>query len=723
MSKSKKVTIGFKYYFDILMGLGRGPYDRILHIKVGDKTAWTGNITSNTTIRIDKPNLFGGEKKEGGIDGYLEVMMGAPDQGLNARLAAMLGGLVSAYRGVVTLYYRGLVTAMTPYPKPWSVRHARYQAGWDGPVWYPERALITITDPESGGTIYAMNPAHILYQLETDRDFGRGRPRTMIDDAVWRAAADTLYSEGFGLCLRWVRTGSMAEFVGNVLSHIGANLYTSRNTGLRKLTLIRDDYDPETLPHFTPDSGLLDIEEDENSSIGQAINEMIVTWRNPIDNTERKARERNPAAVRAAGGRIISDDAVYIGAPTHAIAARLARRDLRLKGIVKRWKLVLDRRARNIEPGAAFKFSDPSRGLINIVVRAGRIVDDGMIEITALLDVFGLPSSTFTQQVPSGWAPPDSTPAPITVRRLVEATWRDLVLNIDAANLSLVGDSSGFVRTLAIKPTSMSLSYDLQSRVGSAEWETKEVGDFCPSATLSAAVSRTATLFSLGDDVDLDLVLPGTAALVDNEWLKVVSVDLETMTMVVGRGCIDSVPAEHAVGARIWFVDDFGGDDPTEYTATTNVQVRLLTTTTTDQLDPVDAGADTITIGARQARPYPPGNFAVNGGAWPSTVVGDIVAAWAHRDRLLQADQLITTTDGSIGPEPGTTYTVQLLNNSTNAVLVSHTGIAGVTDTILESELAGLDGVVVRLEVFSVRGGVESLYRQAAAFTWSATPP
>lgn len=723
MSKDKKVTIGFKYFFDIHMGLGRGPYDAILHIKVGDKTAWQGNVTGNTTIRIDKPKLFGGEKKEGGIDGYLDVLMGAPDQGLNTRLAAMLGGLVPAFRGAVTLYYRGLVTCMTPYPKPWAIRHARSLAGWDGPVWYSERARILLTDPETGGTIYAMNPAHILYELETNRDFGRGRPRSMIDDAVWRAAADTLYNEGFGLCLRWVRTGSIAEFASNVLAHIGGNLYTSRNTGLRKLTLIRDDYDVATLPHFTPDTGLLDIEEDENASIGQAINEMIVTWKNPIDNTERKARERNSAGVRAAGGRIISDEAVYIGAPTYSIAARLARRDLRAKGIVKRWKLILDRRARNIEPGAAFKFSDPSRGLSNVVVRAGRIIDDGKIEITAVLDVFGMPTSTFTQQVNSGWTPPDSTPQPITTRRLVEATWRDLVLSIDAANLGLVSDSSGFVRTLAVKPTPMSLSYDLQSRVGSADWDTKEVGDFCPSATLSVAVSRLATSFSVAGGVDLELVTIGMAALIDNEWLKVVSVDLDAMSIVFGRGCIDSVPAEHSVGARIWFVDDFGGDDPTEYTATTNVQVRLLTNTSTDQLDPASASTDTITIAARQAKPYPPGNFTVDGTSWPATVESDIVTAWAHRDRVLQADQLIDTSAGSIGPEPGTTYTVRLLNNTTNAVVVSHTGITGATDTILESELTGLDGVVVRLEVYSVLGGVESLYRQVAVFTWTATPP
>lgn len=316
MSKGKKVTIGFKYYFDIHMGLGRGPYDAILHVKVGGKTAWTGYASGNTSIRINKPNLFGGEKKEGGIDGTLMVLMGAPDQTIPARLASMLGGLVPAFRGIVTLYYRGLVCAMSPYPKPWAIRHSRTTAGWDGPTWYSSTARIQLTDPATGGAIYAMNPAHILYELETNRDYGRGRPRSMMDDAVWRAAADQLYAEGFGLCLRWARSGTIGEFAAMVLAHIGGSLFTSRATGLRKLTLVRDDYDPEALPHFTYDNGLLEVEEDDSAAGAKSVNEILVTWRNPIDNSERVVRERNLAGLRAAGGVPVTEEAVYLGAST-----------------------------------------------------------------------------------------------------------------------------------------------------------------------------------------------------------------------------------------------------------------------------------------------------------------------------------------------------------------------------------------------------------------------
>lgn len=722
MGKAKKVTIGFKYFFDLLMGLGRGPYDSILHIKVGGKTAWTGHETGNTTIRIDKPNLFGGEKKEGGIDGYLAIQMGGPTQTASARLVSMLGGLVSGMRGVVTLHYWGQVSAMSPYPKPWAIRHSRALMGWDGPVWYPERASILLTDPETGGTIYAMNPAHILYELETNADYGRGRPRAALDDAAWRAAADQFTAEGLGLCLRWVRSDSIDAFSSLVLAHCGATLFTSRSTGLRKLTLVRDDYDPDTLPHFTPDTGLLDIEEDDNPSNAEAVNEMIVTWRNPIDNTERKARERNLAGVRSTGGRIVSEEASYTGAPTYAIASRLAKRDLRAKGIMKSWKLILDRRGRVIEPGGVFKFSDPARGLNGVVARASRIIDDGKIEITAVLDVFGMPDTTFSAPVAPAWAPPDGTPYPITNRRVIEATWRELVLTVDSANLDLIDDSTGFVSVLAEKPTPMSLSFDIQTRIGSAEFITRQVGDFSPTALLAASVSRVGTSLAISGGVDLERVSVGMAALIDDEWMRVDAIDLDAMTIAVGRGCVDTVPDDHDAGATVWFTDETGGGDPTEYTTGTSVNARLLTNTSTDQLSAAAASIDTRLIAARQARPYPPGNMKINGQDWPDEVVGSVVVTWSHRDRLLQDDQLIDTTHGSIGPEPGTTYSVRLTINATSTVIVNRTGLTGTTDTIADSSLTGQDGVELRLEVYSVRSGSESTFRQRAVFVWNAVP-
>lgn len=146
MGGSKKQTVGYKYFFGVHMGIGRGPVDALREIRVADKQAWYGRATGNTTIQINKPDLFGGDEKEGGVKGPLELMMGAPDQEASSGLKAMLGGVLPGFRGAFTAFYNGLVSVNNPYPKPWKFRLNRVLKGWDGAVWHPTKAQIPL-DP------------------------------------------------------------------------------------------------------------------------------------------------------------------------------------------------------------------------------------------------------------------------------------------------------------------------------------------------------------------------------------------------------------------------------------------------------------------------------------------------------------------------------------------------------------------------------------------------
>ena len=104
-AKPKAQTVGFRYYFDIHFALGK-KVDEVCAIRASGKTAWKGSITSNGQVRINAPELFGGDKGEGGLDGTLDVLFGEEDQGVLPRLAAMLGGLVL---GVAEAQFSGMV--------------------------------------------------------------------------------------------------------------------------------------------------------------------------------------------------------------------------------------------------------------------------------------------------------------------------------------------------------------------------------------------------------------------------------------------------------------------------------------------------------------------------------------------------------------------------------------------------------------------------------------
>lgn len=714
-AKPKAQTVGFRYSFDIHGAIGKA-IDGLLQIRASGKTAWSGNATASQTININAPNLFGGDKGEGGIQGRFDLMMGDEEQPLNASLAASLGGgLVPNFRGFAGFFYSGLVTSINPYPKPWEMLRYRRMKGWDGEVWYPETCEINL----AGGAVRAMNPAHMLYEVWTNRENGLGIDRSMLDDTAFRAAALKLYNEGFGMCLGWKRSsGTLADFRDQITDHIGAYCGPDRNTGLITLKLIRDDYSVGDLPLFDEDSGLLSIEDDETSSALIAPSQLFVEFIDAITGETRRARAVNPAIAQLQGGPS-SETKSYPGLPTGDLAARVVQRDMRVRASnLRKYKVRLDRRGSRIGPADAFRIRSLKRGIEEVVVRAGRIEDgtlaNGTITITVLQDVFGLPSASFVAVPPSGYVPPDRTPQGISLRRLMEVPYRELAGLIDPANLALLDVSAAWLSALAAKPTGLSLSYNLTTRPGaSGPFVDRDSADWCPTAQLVALLLPGQTSAVLTNGVDLDRVTVGQAALLGDEIVRVDAFNPMTGAITLGRGCADTVPAGlHAAGIRIWFYDGFEGADETEYSSGVTVQARLLTNTSIGQLDPGLAGTDSLALVGRQGRPYPPGQFQVNGSSYPAEVEGDVVLSWAHRDRLGQADQLIDTTLSSIGPEAGTTYSCRLLRADNSAQLAIQTGISGTTATLVTT----YEGQVIA-ELWSVRGGLQSLQSYSHQFT------
>ena len=137
MSAKGGGTQGYRYYMSLASGLCRGPLDEMVEIKVGDKTAWEGHKCGAPDF-IDKPDLFGGDDKEGGIRGPFDLFMGEPDQVLPGPqvvqgetlpgIRESIGGLVSQMRGVAVVWFDGLVSAMSPYLKEWKFRVRRSKA-------------------------------------------------------------------------------------------------------------------------------------------------------------------------------------------------------------------------------------------------------------------------------------------------------------------------------------------------------------------------------------------------------------------------------------------------------------------------------------------------------------------------------------------------------------------------------------------------------------------
>lgn len=766
-SGSKSQTVGYRYYMSLHMGIGRGPVDEVVQIKAGDMNIWpvpegSGRIvtvaegpdgtgvalysddTSATvpatgirtmrifhgTGEIRAGNIFGGEKKEGGVEGSLQLLRGHATQIVPAWIKTLLGGRVPEFRGVTTLFFDGLVCMINPYPKPWKIRVRRTTSGWDGDVWQPTLATIWMRD----GTIKAMNPMHIIYECLTNRDWGRGYPRAWLNDPRLTEIAQVLFDENFGMCLRWARSGELGEFIQMVIDHIGGSLYVDRTNGLISMDLLRADYDPVTLPTFTYSTGLLSIEEAETSSQEDIINEVIVTWKDPIKDQERQVRVHNLASLQASDGGKNSSKTDYAGAPVPELAARLAQRDLKANATsLKRFKVTLDRRAWRIKPGDVFRVAAPDKDVYNVVLRAGKVNSgtntDGKITVEAVLDVFGLPASSFLAQPPSEWQPPSRVPVPADRLMVREATYRDLVLSMGPGDLQTVTDDSGAIATLVAKPTDLSQGYNLATQAAGEEFVQRGSGTFLPTARTATSVTFADSTIAFTDAVDMGLVRPGIAVQVGPEIVSLIDIDAVGNTMTVGRGCVDTVPRAHSAGSDIFFIIDEPGSDDREYVMGESVQARVLPYTSSSQLEQIDADTLSVAIAARQGRPWPPANVRVNGeplsGSGGAASGGNqITLTWAHRDRKIIQDQLLPHGSASVGPEPGTTYTIRVYQTEDSVTPVrTVSGLTGTTWTYTNA-MASADGLTdaAWFELESRRNGMTSFQRYRFNVTASFTP-
>ncbi len=718
MGSKKSVTIGYKYYMGIHMGVCRGPIDELVEIQVGDRSAWKGSITENGTFTINNPNLFGGDKSEGGIVGSVEVLMGDWEQPVSGRLAAMLGGIVPAFRRVCTLFFDGQVSAMNPYPKVWKMRVRRALKGWQGEPWYPSKAVINLEGP-NGEPIRAMNPAHILYECATNSEWGKGLDRGLIDEASFSQAADTLFDEGFGLCLKWTRTDSVSNFMQTVIDHIGAVVYFHPRTALFTIKLLRADYDPANLPHYTYGKGIISASDVTQGTPYTATNTVTVTYVNPINGEKlSSAPVQNLAAVRLNGS--IAQNNEYLGLPTPSLAGRVALRDLEASmGYLRRLELGFDRTGWDILPGDVISITIPEHGIQNMPVRIGSVNSsshlEGRITFTAVQDVYGLPQRSIVEPQPSEWVPPDQTARPVPIRRVREMGYRDLFRITAPSDLDRLDASTTYLYGMGSKPFGMAYGYELYVDYASSGFADHGEGDWVPNAQIGISIPMAADDIEvpLGGTENLDFAQVGSPAVIDEEEFIVKSINTSTNVVVLGRGTLDTVPAYHAAGSRIWLYDGYTADSDATYLPNTTANVKMLTRTGRELLALSDAPVDVLNMRGRHARPYPPGNFKTNGLALGALepVARPVTFTWAHRNREAQADQLFGHTYGSLTLPAGVTYTLRILKMS-GQVLRSVTGLTG-TSWEYTAAMIGEDGIDAeqgqfRVQLWSEVDGLQS---------------
>ena len=689
MEGGGSIKVGYHYYMNVQFALAHAGCT-LLAVKGGDRFAFEGEVSGEASVSIDKPSLFGGPDREGGWRGVIDFMPGEPTQGVNSDLAnAVLAATgyehIPAYRGITTAYFKGstlsgytgssgglendpglsssfLWSSMNPYFKDVKFRLKRCWEGWNS-----AKATITVN-----GVDHA-NPAHIIYECLVNSDWGRGYPTVDIDDTSFSEAADQLHSEGFGLSLEWKNQTQIDEFISDICEHINASLVEDRVTGKWRLILVRDNYDPATLTVL--DESNCKVSDFQRKSMSDTVNEVVVSYTRPDDGEEDTVTVQDVANF-ASQGQVNSQKREYPGIGDRDLAARAGLRDLKtLSKPLAKVTIEANREAFSLYPGQPFKLVWPRLGLDGVIFRIGSMnlgtLTDGKIEIEAVEDVFGLPSSVYSKPQPIGWVDTNRSPEPVETYRIFEPSYYELYTSTDSADRLDWPDDVGFGVVMSDAPNEDSTSLtlydnDLTKVVGS--------GEFTPMLVLTQDLPQEAGPSTAHFDPSAhpDILMywdGGGLAWIDDELVNLTAIDTVNGEVTVERGSVDTVPKAHTAGATVWFYRrGIAAFDPTMRVAGETVNYKLLSKTSEGTLDPSNAPTVNYTFQNRQLRPYAPGNVKIEGEYFPEVQNAnfDPTITWSHRDRTQQLADPIDFTVGDIGPETGTTYHLRIYDENGN---------------------------------------------------------
>lgn len=723
---SKKQTIGYKYFLGMHMVLCHGPIDSISQIWVGEKHAWGGTLKGNDfkaairaweknertrrdyqklndkyganlpipaaypkpvegepvvsmggRIRIDRSKLFGGKKKEGGIEGNIDFLTGKPDQPRNDYLQSKLGNDIPAFRGVSSLVLRQVYLGMSKYIKTWKFRATRIHRSTDGEEhWHPDAVQIGED----------MNPAHIIYECIVNTDWGLEYNPNDIDDESFRAAADTLKAEGFGLSVLWSQSTDIKEFIQQIIQHIDASLFVDRTTGRYTLKLIRADYDYNLLP-ILDDEQVSEISNYAKPTIGELTNSVSVKfWNRELG--EDDSITMQDIALAQQQGAVVSTSVEYGACCTAELAAKLCTRDLRslstpmIECTIKCNRMV----AGKLNIGDPFILKWPDFGIEETVMRVLSIDmgtrTSGEISIKCIQDTFGLGKSIYAAPPATGWSPADEEALPVQTRYHISSPYWDLANGLDAADVALLDNQTSYIETLAAKPSANTTNGTYYTATGVDEPYTDNGDvDFTPTGQLRYDLEPLSNSVAISNAVDWpDDLEPGAYLMVGEglnaECMQVLGGDEDQVAVL--RGVLDTVPKAHPLGTRLWLPYEEFSTDSKPHGVGSVQYIKMTTISNDDELSLEEVPTDAFTHWDRQWLPYPPGNFRVNEiPMGQSAISGQLELSWKHRNRLI-TDRMLSFFDDTPaeGPEADTLYHVAIWDEDGNLVVDDAT-IAG----------------------------------------------
>ena len=665
---------------------------------------FNGNI-----IEIDQSVFQVSTEKTTWIE-YLAFLPGFPNQVLPSRIAESIDdGDQPDYRGVFSIWVQNaFVGNMSTF---WYQPTRRGIRSFGDEQWEPLIAPIGPLD---------MNPAHIIREVITDEQWGMRRPESEIDETSFKAAANALFSEGFGLSAAWATPGRYSEFIQEILRHIDGVLYEEPTTGKHVLRLIREDYDVEELEVFGPDD-IISIQRQRPAAF-ELSNRVTVEYSDRGVERKRTVKADDQASQILRG--TIQDTVKYHFCYSAQTASRLAARDLLslsapLASVEMR---VPYSKGESLRPADVIIIEYPAKGIPRMVLRVSEcqspsVNDDSQaIVIKGVEDKFafsqGLTSVPPAIDIPD--PPLPSAPEQVGLELPLWLAYRWAQEDSVFTQLSQMSEEARSIMALAASTSdeaNRAWRIASESSFASRRFLPQKLG-FSPTVSLKiqgSGINYKSGTVDFETDGDFELLagelllcyLPDVSDAFGS-FPQIVTIDPSTDQMQIGL--FDTVtPAVFpeaeitgvVLGAIRWSASPTirrtYGVDRILYPSGTQVDLSAITETITRILPEEDEVVTQVTAGRRMLRPYAPGNLNAvsnNDGAG-----GGVVFSFSRRNRLgSQRRQGDTPSAGEAGealvvdvyetsaPYTSFTFLRSIIGSSIGATSTEYTNAQEVAD-------------------------------------------
>lgn len=591
------------------------------------------------------------------------------------------------------------------------------------------------------------NLANVLYEVLTDDDWGYGYGASDINVANFTTAAGTLATEGNGFSFTLDGVENLEDMIRRLEEQMDGVLYQNPMTGKWEIKLARADYDVLLVPEINA-TNIIELRDFNRGTWEGTTNQIRVPFNDASDDYKSSyGFAQDMANVRILGMNV-SASVGHPGVKTASLANSLAWRELRTLAIpLANASFTVDRSFYGVLPGEVVAFTDADLGFNRLPMRVKSIdygdLLDGKIKIEAIQDVFFAAAGVFSDNPSTGWEPPAATLVayPDDEQIAIEAP-RALTAR-DPQSVSPTTDKVyAFARRAGSEVTFQIWQRNHATLPAGAYSEIGEVFGFSKigrlalalplgatnpvtSVTVTAAPDTQAALLAAFPTV-LDAVELGTdlisLCMIDDEFVLVTSAQSsgsDVQLNTVYRGVLDSVQADHAVGASVFLVFSGAGMGDSALPAGNVVDVKLLPRAAGALLAIGDATNIQLTLSSRTRRPYPPSEFDLNSVTLPTTNVdldgtgtgedvGVLIDSIIRRDfRTVDEIEALGTDAAAIFSDfpaaNSTTVEIEVRNGVT--VLHTETGISGTTTTARQLDiLEALDTTALPSSlVFAVR--------------------